>query len=90
MKLNFKGFGELSLCDKCQHSQIQITSQGDRIVKCSAMFATATQRVPPNIAECNKFLPVGTPSQHDMEKQAWILEVNKGQPMGFKPPKPDK
>lgn len=78
------------MINKCQYSQISITSTGDRRVNCSALFATSTQRVRPDIIECNKYLPAGTPSQFDMEKQAWIIETKNGRVVGFKAPKQEK
>jgi len=86
MKLNFKGFKDSSLCDRCEHGTIMKTTTGKRTVYC----ATLMKWVPPNIAECNEYQAKGSLSRYDMEKTAWVLEIKNGRVIGYKPPEPKK
>lgn len=85
MKLNFKGFSDSSLCDRCRYSHITITSTGMREVRCQKLMNHTIAA--PNIVKCNNYSQIGQPLQYEMEDQAWILEVSKGKIMGFVQPK---
>jgi hypothetical protein len=77
--------GNKSLCENCEHSHI-IKGQAvsEKITRCSAMY-DATVIIPFTISECNKHENRLTPSVHDMEKIAYILESDaRGKPIGFK------
>ena len=85
MKVNFKGFQDSSLCDKCEYGSIAKTKDNKRIVYCTAIF----KYMPQNISECSDYQAKGELSKHDMERLAWTLETKNGK-IGFKQPDPKK
>lgn len=84
VKINLKNFTESSLCDRCKESQITLNAKGERRVRCF----NVSEYVHPYIAECNQYVAKGQPTEYELKKLAWDIEVKHGRVMGFKPPEP--
>lgn len=82
MKINFKGFQDSSLCDRCTYGSIAKTTDNNRTVYCTSIF----KYMPQNVSECSDYQSKGDLSKHDMERIAWNLETKEGRIIGFKPP----
>lgn len=81
---NFKVIETLgTLCEKCDHSLIR-QGQGAAVVICS--WAGRDWRVTERVERCNQFQDKNTPSKHDYAKIGWVLETNKAEKVGFRPP----
>ena len=82
MRLNIKVGSEAGLCGSCRHSHIVRTVKG-LTIDCDA---GQPRRIPAPVLECNLHSAEGH-SRHEMERLGWVLEVKKGEIIGFKPPK---
>ena len=73
------------LCDMCQHAIISKgPQQGQEIVRCEWGRSTVL-RFP--VVECNQYMPAGQMDESEARRIGWVLEVKKGIPVGFRPPK---
>lgn len=75
--------GAKTLCKQCEHSVCRTFDNNHEDVECT-VFKSKSLRRP--VIECSTFLAKGSQSLWDMEQKAWVLEVKKGRPMGFKRP----
>lgn len=84
MSFYIKATAEGGLCGKCRSGQVMV--RGSEVkVHCS----TLGKFIPRALDVCSEFAHKGSPHRWEFEETAWILEVNKGKVIGFKPPKPD-
>ena len=73
------------LCHGCRKSHITKDDRGESLTTCIAN-SSQPRVIRRPIVECDRHEEMGTISNWEAEKIAWILEVKKGQVIGFKPP----
>lgn len=73
-----------SLCQSCVHGLVTKDDRERERVFCGAMH-TMPVFVP--IKQCTRYAKNGALDEYDLMRVAWVLEVKKGQPVGFRPPK---
>src|SRR2546425_7635677 len=72
-----------SLCHRCEEGQIIKGQQvSDETVICHESYYRPFRIIRP-VVECNRFRERMTKSKGEMEKIAWVLETNRGRPIGF-------
>lgn len=80
MAFTLKFEGPPSKCNTCSRSQI-MDAKNSRRVWCHSL----EQYVPP-IEQCSTYTRSGEMDMYEMKEQAWILEVKKGNAIGFLSP----
>lgn len=86
MKFSIKPLGEEpSLCHSCEDSHITEDGRGRQTVICN--YYHPSLRIYAPVKKCNKYTRIGSMQLHDMQKVAWILEVEAKTVVGFRAPK---
>ena len=76
------------LCRKCKHSQVIEFNNGSEEIYCMAM--PETKRLTKAVQTCNQYSNVMQKDEYELRQIAWILEVNKGQVIGFRKPRNER
>lgn len=74
-------------CGKCEHALIR-EFDTETEVRCGWFHPSVL--VTRMVVSCNAFEAKGQITKREMERQAWILETKKGQPIGFVAPNDPK
>lgn len=76
------------LCDTCRSSTVlKGPQQGQEKVYCAQLGLNSAFETPFHVVECSGYNPKGSISEWEAKQIGWVLEVNGGKIMGFKPPK---
>jgi len=74
------------LCGQCQNAIVrQDEGASEPVVTCMAYYGPSRDINKP-VESCSSFEARGKNTLEEMKRVAWILEVKKGKPMGFKNP----
>jgi hypothetical protein len=86
MPFNIKMNNESGLCGTCRHAFI---TRGDglsqHVIICERIHPAPEVRF--IVRTCSDYQERNKPSEYDMEKIGWVLEVKGGKVIGFRPPK---
>jgi len=89
LKLKIRG-GTLSdkrLCDSCKYGNIINGSNGQEIVLCSRMGdGIYREALPFKVVECTMYKNNLHKELYELEEVGWVLEVKKGEVIGFRKP----
>lgn len=86
LNVNFRPEGVAGgLCGRCEESTVMTDERGREVVYCH--YFHPTKRIQMRVKECTDYTARGALSYHEMKNTAWVLEVKKGKPVGFRPPK---
>jgi hypothetical protein len=77
--------GSRGLCYSCEEAQVMTDPQGREVILCHVGMRSV--RLPAPMKECSRYDPTGVLKQYEAEKIGWVLEMRKGQVIGFRPPK---
>lgn len=86
MPFTIKDERRAGLCGSCSHVQM-IT--GDRLADLTIFchWPHPALRITHAVRTCTAYQERNRPDKDDMERIGWVLEVNGGRVMGFRPPK---
>lgn len=86
MPFSLKDTNDSGLCGHCHHSMI---TRGDRLqdhtIRCNWTYPAMLVRQ--LVSTCSEFQQKNTLDKHEMEQIGWVLEVNGGKVIGFRPPR---
>lgn len=88
MRFSIKPGTSEALCSRCKNSTVVETRKGAVVTYCSEVGSHYGARVPSDIVKCNNYAQIGTNSEWEFEKVAWLLRSDtSGKIIGFTPPK---
>lgn len=87
MPFTMRDKNESGLCGTCRFGHVMRGERlADHVIACANFHPVQTIRFV--VQQCSDYKSTTTQTRHDMERVAWVLEVKKGKPVGFRPPQP--
>jgi hypothetical protein len=78
---------DLGLCALCAHAEIVSgDTEMQRAVGCTNLVRATQRQIRWPVRSCSGYEERGKPSQFELERIAWILEVKRGKRIGFASP----
>jgi hypothetical protein len=84
MNFKIKDSGK-TLCRSCTHSFVTTDERGTERTLCH--YSGELISIKTRIVKCNQYESVNMLSEWKATQIGWVLEVKKGEVIGFKPPK---
>lgn len=79
---------DFGLCGTCENGHVR---RGDRYwdvqIQCGEASRLPVRRL---VRSCSAYVQRNALEKYELEQMAWVLEVKRGKPIGFRPPGKDR